>query len=678
MLGSAIILSILFIPLISFLYQLFFASKDCHKVSIFLIGANLGLSLFLFIKFLKTEGFGASFEWINISNFFYIHLGFWIDSVAIIMILVVSLVSFLVHLYSISYMKGDSRYSRYFAYLGFFTFSMNGVVIADNLFMIFIFWELVGLSSYLLIGFWYEKKSASLASKKAFLMNRIGDIGMFLGIMILFVFGGNTFNIIELHHTSHSEMSHSCLTLAGILIFFGAIGKSAQIPLQTWLPDAMEGPTPVSALIHAATMVAAGVYMLVRVFPIMTQEALFFIAIIGSFTALTAGFIAITQNDIKKVLAYSTVSQLGYMVLAIGMGNYVAAMYHLITHAMFKACLFLGSGSVIHAMHHASDSEEEPIDPQDMRNMGGLKKKMPITYITMLIATLSICGFPFFSGFLSKDEIINASLSFYHLIGGMSIIFPVIAFITALITAFYMFRMIFLTFWGEPSNKKIINKVHESDSLIKIPLIILATLSFSLVFNFNGIFNPEGWLFHSISIYEDSGYHQESIELYHSVHSEMKLNHTTVSILSVLLGVSGALLAYFLYIRRKDLLEKIYNKMTYLKIYQLSLNKFYFDRDYIQFIYKPFKRLTQKISYLDWEVYDKKVINFLGPFTLKISKRAGYVDYTFLDQMIVDGFANITNFIGKRLKGIQSGVIQKYLLVAIIGIIALIMIIQQF
>ena len=677
MAASIVILLILFIPLLSFLYQLFFASKNSHKVPMILMGANLILSLSLFFHIFKKTVLRESFEWINILGFFNINLGIWINDAAVIMIFVVSLVSFLVHLYSISYMKGDLHYSRYFGYLGLFTFSMNGIVIADNLMMIFIFWELVGLSSYLLIGFWYEKKSAALASKKAFLLNRIGDIGMFLGIMLLFVFAGHTFNI-EALHSNAEQMSYGCLTLSGILIFFGAIGKSAQMPLQTWLPDAMEGPTPVSALIHAATMVAAGVYMLVRVFPIMTSEALLFIAVIGSFTALVAGFIAITQNDIKKVLAYSTVSQLGYMVLAIGMGNYVAAMYHLITHAMFKACLFLGSGSVIHAMHHASENEKEHVDPQDMRNMGGLRKKMPVTYITMLIATLSICGFPFFSGFLSKDEIINASLSFYHLNGGLSVIFPLIAFIAAFITAFYMFRMIFLTFWAKPSNERMIGNVHESDSLMKIPLIILAILSFSLIFNYSGLFNPEGWVFHGISIYEGENYHQESVDLYHSVHAQMKSNHTTVSILSVLLGVSGVFFAYLLYIRRKDLLEKIYNQMTHLKIYQLSLNKFYFDRDYNKYIYKPFKRMTEKISYLDWEIYDKKVVNFFGPFTLKASKKAGYADYTFLDQIVVDGFAKITDFTGKKLKKIQSGVIQNYILAAIIAIIILIIIIQQF
>ncbi len=670
-----IILSILFLPLISFLYQILFAKKDCHKVPLLSIFLTLILSFVLFFKNFRESDFLCQVKWIDIYDF-KVSLGVWINDATIIMIFVVSLVSFLVHLYSTSYMKGDSRYSRYFAYLGLFTFSMYGIVIADNLFMIFIFWELVGLSSYLLIGFWFEKMSAAYASKKAFLLNRIGDIGMFLGMITLFLYSGNTFNLIELHNSA-GDMNHNLLTAAGIMLFFGAIGKSAQVPLQVWLPDAMEGPTPVSALIHAATMVAAGVYMLVRIFPIMTIEALTFIAIIGSVTALVAGFIALTQNDIKKVLAYSTVSQLGYMVLAIGMGNYVAAMYHLITHAMFKACLFLGSGSVIHGMHHAIDhSDHKELDPQDMRNMGGLKKKMPVTYITMLISTLSICGMPFFSGFLSKDEIINASFSFYSLNGGMSVIFPIIAFLAALITAVYMFRMIFMTFWGKPANDAIHSHVHESDFSMRIPLIILSVLSFSFVFNLNP-FNAEGWVFDAISIYEGDGYHQDSIHLYHQIHHEMKANHTMVSIISVALGLAGILIAYYLYVINRNLLNRIYQSMKNLRLYQLSLNKFYFDRDYIYYFYTPFKKMTNKFSYLDWEVYDKKIINFFGRFTLKISKTSGRVDYTILDQYIIDGFARLTNYSGQKLRNLQSGVIQNYLLAAIIGVIILIMIVQQ-
>tara|TARA_B100000131_G_scaffold323200_2_gene380474 strand:- start:990 stop:3020 length:2031 start_codon:yes stop_codon:yes gene_type:complete len=670
------ILLILFLPLASFLYQIFFAKKDCHKVPLISILVSLTLSISLFFQTFGNGDYLAQVSWIDIYDF-QVPLGVWINDAAIIMIFVVSLVSFLVHLYSTSYMKGDLRYSRYFAYLGLFTFSMYGIVIADNLFMIFIFWELVGLSSYLLIGFWFEKMSAAYASKKAFLLNRIGDIGMFLGMMTLFLYAGNTFNLIELHNNA-INMNYNLLTVAGILLFFGAIGKSAQVPLQVWLPDAMEGPTPVSALIHAATMVAAGVYMLVRIFPIMTTEALTFIAIIGSVTALVAGLIALTQNDIKKVLAYSTVSQLGYMVLAVGVGNYVAAMYHLITHAMFKACLFLGSGSVIHGMHHAIEhSKEQDMDPQDMRNMGGLKSKMPITYITMLISTLSICGVPFFSGFLSKDEIINSALSFYSLKGGMSIIFPIIAFIAALITALYMFRMIFMTFWLKPANKEVHSHLHESDSFMRIPLIILSVLSFSFIFNLNP-FNPEGWVFHSISVYENESYHQESIHLYHDLHYEMKKNHTMVSIVSVILGFSGILMAYYLYIRNQGLLNRIYNRMHKMKLYHLSLNKFYFDRDYIHYFYNPFKKMTNRFSYFDWEIYDKKIINFFGRFTLKISKISGKADYTILDQYIVDGFARLTNYSGQKLKKLQSGVIQNYLLAAIIGIIILIMIIQQF
>jgi len=312
-----------------------------------------------------------------------VDLGVLIDNISVIMIVVVSLISMLVHFFSIAYMKGDKRYNRYFAYLGIFTFSMNGIVFTHNLLMMYIFWDLVGISSYLLIGFWYEKDSASNAAKKAFIANRVGDVGMFLGILLLFItYHTFTFDKIfaQISHGIIPFNSGFWLTVTGILIFCGAIGKSAQFPLHVWLPDAMEGPTPVSALIHAATMVAAGVYLIVRVFPLLSGGALEFIAIIGAISALIPATIALTQNDIKKVLAYSTISQLGYMVMGLGVGAYSFAFFHLITHAFFKALLFLGSGSVIYAMHHE----------QDIRKMGGLRKKMPITYYTFLLATLAI------------------------------------------------------------------------------------------------------------------------------------------------------------------------------------------------------------------------------------------------------------------------------------------------
>ncbi|MEJ2104383.1 MAG: NADH-quinone oxidoreductase subunit L [Ignavibacteriaceae bacterium] len=389
---------ILFLPLLGFVVTIFLGKKipKIFFFEVFVLLVGLVLSAILLIGKLTTfsdVSITSEFKWIDMGNVpvvgsIKIYLGMLIDDISTLMILVVYIISFLVHFFSIDYMKGDIRYNRYFAYLGLFTFSMSGIVLTHNILMMYIFWELVGISSYLLIGFWYEKKSASDAGKKAFIVNRIGDLGFLAGILILFI-TYNTFTFSDIF----SEISKGhipfnsgfWLSVTGILIFCGAIGKSAQFPLHVWLPDAMEGPTPVSALIHAATMVAAGVYLVVRVFGILTADAMLFIAVIGALSAFIPATIALTQNDIKRVLAYSTISQLGYMIMALGVGAYKFAFFHLVTHAFFKACLFLGSGSVIHAMHHE----------QDIRNMGGLRKKMPLTYATFLISSIAISNILF-------------------------------------------------------------------------------------------------------------------------------------------------------------------------------------------------------------------------------------------------------------------------------------------
>jgi NADH-quinone oxidoreductase subunit L len=363
---------------------------------------------------------------------------------------------------------------------------MNGIVLTHNILMMYIFWELVGLSSYLLIGFWFEKKSASDAGKKAFIVNRVGDIGMFAGILILYL-TYHTFSFEQIFSSISAGKlpfnSDFWLTMTGILLFMGAIGKSAQFPLHVWLPDAMEGPTPVSALIHAATMVAAGVYLTIRIFGLLTADAMMFVAIIGMLSAFIPATIALTQNDIKKVLAYSTVSQLGYMVMALGVGAYKFAFFHLVTHAFFKACLFLGSGSVIHAMHHE----------QDIRNMGGLRKKLPLTYATFLIASLAISGIPLTSGFLSKDGILASSYAFASLTGNW--IFPAVGFLVALMTAFYMFRLIIITFHGEPKDHHKFEHAHESPFVMAMPLAVLAILSIFIFYTPNPFNADQGWFF---------------------------------------------------------------------------------------------------------------------------------------------------------------------------------------
>jgi NADH-quinone oxidoreductase subunit L len=417
----------------------------------------------------------ASFTWLDMGAF-KIKLGFLVDNITVIMLLVVALISTCTHIFSVKYLEGDIRYSRYFAYLGLFTFSMNGIVLSNNLISMYMSWELVGVSSYLLIGHWFEKDSAANAAKKAFLTNRVGDIGFFIGIMLIYTAIGSFAFTDIFEGVAGGLIAGTTLTLAGLGLFMGAMGKSSQFPLHIWLPDAMEGPTPVSALMHAATMVAAGVYLTVRIFPLLTPDALLVVAYIGGFTALFAATIAITQNDIKKVLAYSTVSQLGYMILAVGTGVYTAAFFHLLTHAMFKANLFYGSGSVIHSMHHAlHEKHDHDTDPQDMQNMGGFKEKMPITYWSMLASTMAIAGVPLFSGFLSKDAILAGSLSFaqHH---PEHFLLPVFGFGAAAITAFYMFRMMFMTFHGKPQMPELINDIHESPKEMAGPLVLLGTL----------------------------------------------------------------------------------------------------------------------------------------------------------------------------------------------------------
>jgi NADH-quinone oxidoreductase subunit L len=590
------------------------------------------------------------------------------------MLLVVALISTCTHIFSLKYLEGDIRYSRYFAYLGLFTFSMNGIVLANNLISMYMSWELVGVSSYLLIGHWFEKDSAANAAKKAFLTNRVGDIGFFIGIMLIytaigsFVFG----DIFE--GVSTGMISGTTLTLAGVGLFLGAMGKSSQFPLHIWLPDAMEGPTPVSALMHAATMVAAGVYLTIRIFPLLTPDALLIVAYVGGFTALFASTIAITQNDIKKVLAYSTVSQLGYMILAVGTGVYTAAFFHLLTHAMFKANLFYGSGSVIHSMHHALHKKNDhESDPQDMRNMGGFKDKMPITYWSMLVSTLAIAGVPLFSGFLSKDAILAGSLSFaqHH---PEHFLLPVFGFTAAAITAFYMFRMMFMTFHGKPQIPELIDDIHESPKEMTGPLVILATLSF-FVFYTLPYFNPlssHGW-FTNLVVPVDAVVPGNLTA--HEIEEGAHHAHNLAMGISIGVAAFGILLAWAMYIK-KTLSAETWSSRAGL-LYTLSFNKYYFDENYDKYIYQPTLRLANKVAWIDWELYDKYFINGFGRLTDWASRVTGKFDFDGIDQILVDGTGRIANLLGRTFKTVQTGKLQNYVLYVTAGVI-IIMVIQSF
>jgi len=591
------------------------------------------LALSLFVLYNKLTYFESpinfAFKWLDFGNVpllgpLQIHLGIVIDNLSVIMMVVVCIVSSFVHLFSIGYMDGDVRYSRYFAFLGFFTFSMLVIVLTNNFFTMYVGWELVGLSSYLLIGHWYEKKSASNAAIKAFVVNRIGDIGMFTGIMILF-FTFRTFSFEHIFNAMGSGKipmgSEAWLTAAGILIFCGAVGKSAQFPLHVWLPDAMEGPTPVSALIHAATMVAAGVYLVARTFPMMTADALVVIAYIGAITAFISATIAIAQNDIKKVLAYSTISQLGYMIMGLGVGAYTAGFFHLTTHAMFKAGLFLGSGSVIHAMHHALHHQgDHHTDPQDIRNMGGLAKKMKITFFTFLMYTLAISGVPFTSGFLSKDEILAGTLAFGGLTGHYLI--PIIGFLVAGLTAFYMFRLVIITFLGNHVDEHRIEHIHESPKTMTIPLLTFATLSFFAFFSFNPFGASSGWFYHAIE--RPVSIVPESVRAVEIETFEEALHHAHIPamILSLTVAGLGILIAFATYKWKKinaDALAEKYNGL-----YKFLLNKWYFDELYGTVVVGGTHAVTKILRWFDNNIIDG-IVNGSASWTRAIV--FGYNDH---------------------------------------------------
>ena len=679
MVETAIIITLL--PLLAFVIQIFFGKRlprqgDWVSISAIVISLILSFKLFFSMigsydpNFLVHE----SFRWITLGEF-NIDLGFTLDSVAIIMLVVVSIVSSVVHIYSVGYMDSDPMYSRFFAYLSLFSFSMLGLVIWDNLFGIYMMWELVGLCSYLLIGFWFEKDSASDAGKKAFIVNRIGDFGFLIGILIVFSQIGS-FSLSEIAQgISNGTMSEGWLTAAGILLFCGAIGKSAQFPLHVWLPDAMEGPTPVSALIHAATMVAAGVYLVARISFMLTFDSMMVIAYVGGFTALFAATIAITQNDIKRVLAYSTVSQLGYMIMALGVGAYAAGFFHLVTHAMFKAGLFLGSGSVIHAMHHAQhklDIHDE--DPNDIRFMGGFKEKMPKTYWTFLIFTLALSGVPFFSGFLSKDMILGGSLAFAMAHGNpIHYLLPFFGFTAAAITAFYMFRLVIRTFYGEPQRKDIYEHIHESPNTITIPLIVLATLSIFIFYTLPGL-NPfsagSGWYAYLVqqpvsSVSNFLGYDINAISD-HTAHSA----HVTAMMLSIFLAAFGIVLSFSIYFWKKFDVEKLTEKMGVL--YKLSYNKYYFDEIYQATFVNGLLLWNRMLSWFDNAIIDG-LVNLSAWITRNFAFLSGKFDNGIIDG-IVNEIANLTQDSGKYLRKIQTGQIQTYIYAALLGAVVIILV----
>jgi NADH-quinone oxidoreductase subunit L len=619
-----LIIILLISPLIGFLINGLFGKwlKSSEKLSgaiaCIAVGISFICSLLLFSNHRGGEPIKEPlYEWIAGAGDLSVSIGFQVDALTTVMLLVITGVGFLIHLYSLGYMHGESGYTRYFAYLNLFVFAMLILVLADNYVMMFIGWEGVGLCSYLLIGYWYEKKSATDAGKKAFIVNRIGDFGFLLGMFTLFAaFRTLDFDTIFANAQAGNVtqvFGASTLFIATLLLFVGAIGKSAQIPLYVWLPDAMEGPTPVSALIHAATMVTAGVYMVARsavLFDIAGTG--WIVAGIGVATALFAATMALAANDIKRVLAYSTVSQLGYMFVGVGVGAYASGIFHLMTHAFFKGLMFLAAGSVMHAM----------ANELDMRKMGGLKSKLPHTYWTFLIGAVAIAGIPPLSGFWSKDEILHAAWD-----GGHQIIF-IIGLLTAGLTAFYMFRLIFVTFHGESRvDSDVASHLHESPAVMWIPLWILAILS-ALV----GIVLLS-WKGHASAFHhfvEAAFHHGEGVEK--TSHS----NPLPFMAISTIVGGVGILAAWVMYRDKSPVAEPT----------------------------NPLHKLVAAKYYID-EIYDFIV--------QKIRSVSQFIFWKSIDIVLIDGIVNLTAFfvrgIGGTLRRLQTGIVQAYIASMVVGII---------
>jgi len=592
-----------------------------------LVSISAFLSAYLFWNGIQNNTYGnyKIFEWISSGNF----IANWsinIDPLSSIMLVVVTFVSALVHIYSIGYMSHDPHKPRFMSYLSLFTFSMLVLVVSDNFLQLFFGWEGVGLCSYLLIGFWYKKESANNAAIKAFIVNRVGDFGLAIGIFLIFFYFG-TINFSEVFDLAPQFLEKnlvffgfesSLITLICLFLFIGAMGKSAQFLLHTWLPDAMEGPTPVSALIHAATMVTAGVFLVVRCSPLFeySQTALNLVTIVGMITAIFAASVALVQNDIKKIVAYSTCSQLGYMFFATGVGAYHVAMFHLFTHAFFKALLFLGSGSVIHAFK----------DEQDIRNMGGVGKKLPYTYIFMLVGTLALTGFPFLSGFYSKDAIIefaylkNSSLGNYAVFVGI---------FTAFLTSIYSWRLFFKTFHGSYNNKKVsIDETHESPIIMLAPLFLL-----SIGAIFAGYYFKETFIGH-----QSNDFWQTSIFFLNEVkHNPIPLWFLLLTPIIVTISIP---ISFYYFVINTKILKGVKN--TNLPLYNFLLNKWYIDELY-ELI---FIRSAKKIGSFFWKQGDQGIIDKFGP----------------------DGISKLIKKISNKASLFQTGFIYDYAFAMLIGL----------
>jgi NADH-quinone oxidoreductase subunit L len=628
-----------FLPLLGFIINAIFGrsiiKNRAHWIAVPLVGLSMVFGLLTVMDVISGTVINEDlYTWV-VSGDFKVSIGFLIDQLTAVMLVVVTVVSFLVHLYSIGYMHGDPGYYRFFAYLNLFTFSMLMLIMSNNFLQLYFGWEAVGLCSYLLIGYWYEKKSASQAGKKAFIVNRFGDFGFGLGVILVFL----TFGTLHYHQVFEnvSQIAGRTIVLLGyefdlatiiaLLLFSGAIGKSAQIPLHVWLPDAMEGPTPVSALIHAATMVTAGVFMVARCAPLfnLSETAMTVVAVTGGITALFAATIGLVQNDIKRIIAYSTISQLGYMFLACGVGAYGAGIFHLYTHAFFKALLFLGAGSVMHAM----------AGELDIWKMGGLKNKLRITYITMLLASLSISGIPGFAGFFSKDEILYQT----YLKGDLGKVLWFMGTLTALLTAFYSFRIIAVAFHGRfRGSHEQEHHLHESPPVMTIPLILLAIGA--VVTGWIGIPPVIGeaiGLEHSAWFYEFLAPTVTSPPIVGHPHAEgSPTAEIFVMTLSIIAGIGGIGLAFYLYSGNAERADALVKRPVLKKIHTVLWNKYYVDEFYGLVIVRPVLWVAKTVV---------EAVTDIG-----------------IIEAVVNGVPRAIGRLSERLRVIQTGLVSHYAL----------------
>lgn len=649
-------LATVLLPFMGFLLSAMAGKRAKNGViSITAIALSVVAAGYTFANVWGGEPIHVQWQWFTIGDQAF-HVGLLLDNLSVLMLLLVAVIALPVHIYSVAYMKGDPGIHRYWTFLSLFCAAMLGLVIADNLLLMYICWEIVGFASYLLIGFWFTRDAAVQANKRAFIINRIGDIGFLIGFAILYS-GFGTLDINALFGpqglfgtaagadtpgiVAQSELPAGWLTVAGLAFFLGAMAKSAQFPLHVWLPAAMEGPTSVSSLIHAATMVAAGVFLLARIFPVFDSTVLLVIATTGTVTALVAAYFALTQFDIKKILAFSTVSQLGFMMVGIGIGLYPIALFHLATHAFFKCLLFLCAGAVIHEMQHLNDKHRLGIDPQDIRNMGGLRRYMPVTFATMLIASLALVGFPLTSGYLSKDALLVHAFEWAALHQGAAHIIPYVLAFVSMLTSFYIFRLLAKVFFGTAATPALANgqaKLHDPSAWMVGPMLFLAAGSLFPLFTFHPLNDGHVWLLQGLVVTKPF--------------ASIPVLHIAIPVGAALATVAVALLVWRWYVKGTYALK------TDSPLYRLSFHQGYLDDLYDRFVVGTVLRFASALRWVDTYVVDGLVHGFTA-LGRSLASAAGWVD-----QRIVDGLVRLIGKlawgVGNVVRRTQTGRLQGY------------------